>query len=439
MRDTRIHLHESSILGEKYYHIAHKSGLNIYLFPKNFTTAYALFAVKFGGADRAFRFPGEGEFTAISEGTAHFLEHKLFEREDGTDTFELFAQTGASANAFTSALSTAYLFSCTENFDDSLRILLEMVTHPHFTEESVKKELGIITQEILMGEDSPSQCLYYGMIRSLYAEHPLRVSVAGSAASISSLTPEILYACHRAFYNLNNMGLFICGNVSVDSVIAAADVCLTEASPFSAERIPFAEPKGVASPRFYKEMQVAKPLFSVGVKDCPAGMSPRDRMFRQCTMDIINDVLFSRAAQWRNLLYKEGVTGSSLSYGYCICDSFAYNALSGEASDPEEFYGRYTAYLEHVKRVGLDANSFERCRRVQYANCVASYDDTAEIAHSLMDMVLDGEELLAEPEIIASITLDDANRILREVFVQEQTVMAVVAPLGYKRKGVSEE
>jgi len=426
---TEITVRESEFLGEKYYCIAHESGLTICVFPKKRSTAYALFAARYGAADNCFRLQGEERFTEVPDGIAHFLEHKMFENEDGSDAFEQFAAAGANANAYTSALSTAYLFSCTENWEESLGTLLDMVTHPHFTDASVEKEKGIIAEEIRMGEDSPSRALYYGMIRSLYKENHLRINVAGTVSSIGEITPELLYRCHRIFYNLRNMGLFVCGDVTPEQVLAIADRHLTEAPKMTVERKENPEPEEVAARRYRRKMQVAKPLFAIGVKDTDIPADPGERMRRQAVLDIVNEILFSKSSPWRNSLYEEGLIGASLSYGYGICDRYAYNSFSGESRDPEEVYRRYAAYLAEMQETGIDPQSFERCKRVIYADCISAYDDTSEIAHALMDAVFDGEELFDEPAAIASVTLADAQKALREQFDESKTVMAVIEPL----------
>lgn len=419
----------STLLGEKYYTVHHKSGLVIYVCPKDVSTTVATLAVNYGGANLRFRLADEEKFTEIPAGVAHFLEHKMFEMEDGVDAFDYFAQTGADANAFTSSLTTCYLFSCTECFDESLEILLDMVSVPHFTEESVARERDIIAQEITMTEDQPSDAIYYGLMDALYENNGHRIRVAGTVDSISGITAETLRRAHSVFYNLRNMALFVCGNVTPECVMSVADAILVKAedAPFEVERM--IEPETVVHKRFYREMQVSKPLFCIGVKDTDISSDPRERMKKQCVMDILNDVLFSRSSPFRNELYESGLISSSMSYGFTHCLEVSHNILSGESSDPEAVYEKYRAYIEQIKEDGIDPAAFERCRRVLYANCVSSFDDASEICHNMMDTILDGEEPFEEPHIIASLTVDDANRVLRSLFREDATAMAVIAPL----------
>ena len=427
MRETVLQI--STLLGEKYYKIPHGSGLDIYVCPKNVSTTFASVAVNYGAADRQFRLAGEKGYTAIPDGTAHFLEHKMFEMEDGADAFDYFAETGADANAFTSSLTTCYLFSCTEEFEESLAILLDMVAHPHFTDESVEREKEIIAQEIKMSEDQPSDALYYGLMQLLYQKNNQRIRVAGTVESIADITADTLRRAHSVFYNLRNMTLFVCGNVTPETVIAVADQILTEAPEIPFDVLREEEPAALANKRFVQQMQVSKPLFCIGVKDIDISENPRERMKKQCVMDILNDVLFSRSSPFRNDLYENGWISSSMSYGFTHCLEFSHNVISGESHDPEAVYEKYAAYIAQMQKDGIDPAAFERCKRVLYANCVSSFDDASEICHNMMDTILDGEDPLEEPQVIASITLEDANRVLRALFCEDRTAMAVIMPI----------
>ena len=199
----------SEFLKEEYYKYTHKSGLEVYVFPKKLSTTYALFATRYGSIDSRFKLAGDEKFTEMPDGIAHYLEHKLFENPNGEDTFTRYAKYGASANAYTSNTMTAYLFSCTSNFKESLEILLDFVTTPYFTPETVEKEQGIIAQEIRMYDDHPFRRLYHMLLESLYEKHNVRINVAGTVESISHITADILYECYRVFYNLSNMKLIV--------------------------------------------------------------------------------------------------------------------------------------------------------------------------------------------------------------------------------------
>ena len=229
---TTILEHRNDSLGEMYYEIRHRSGLPIYVIPKDLSTTYALFATRYGSLDNCFSVNESEAPLTVPDGIAHFLEHKMFEAEDGTDTFERFAQIGASANAFTSNDMTAYEFSCTDEPYKALEILLDYVTHPYFTKENVQKEQGIIGQEIGMCDDNPMRRLYYELLNLLYAKDKVRINICGTKESIAEITPELLYQCYNTFYRLSNMALIICGRVECDPIIEVADRLL-QAEEFS--------------------------------------------------------------------------------------------------------------------------------------------------------------------------------------------------------------
>ena len=221
-----ITVKENARVGEKYYYAKHSSGLDIYLIPKKMSSAYALFCTRYGAVDNCFKLDGDAEFTRVPDGIAHYLEHKMFENEDGVDTFARFAKYGASANAFTSMDVTAYLFKCTENFGENLEILLAYVTSPYFTPETVEKEQGIIAQEIRGREDWPEIAQYMNLLRALYKDSQAKLNVAGTVESIREITAETLYKCYDVFYNLSNMFLCVSGDVTMEEIFAAADKIL---------------------------------------------------------------------------------------------------------------------------------------------------------------------------------------------------------------------
>ena len=222
-------------LGETVYTAVHPSGLEIRVMPKKgYDSAYAVFGVKYGSIDTAVK-NESGEFETIPEGTAHFLEHKLFESEE-LDAFERFAKTGASANAYTSFDKTCYLFSCSGNFKQNLDILLDFVRHPYFTQKTVEKEQGIIGQEIRMYRDVPDWRVLFNLLCAMYKNHPVRIDIAGTEESIAEISADLLYKCYENFYNLGNMALAVAGNVTVEEVIESADRLLTKDEEFSIDR-----------------------------------------------------------------------------------------------------------------------------------------------------------------------------------------------------------
>lgn len=424
-----ITVKRNDFLGEAYTKISHESGLDVYVFPKKLTTAFAVFGTKYGSVDNKFRLRDSGKLIEVPNGIAHFLEHKLFDNEDGTDTFSRYAETGANANAFTSFDKTAYLFSCTDNFEESLEILLDFVTKPYFTEKSVEKEQGIIAQEIRMGEDSPSRVLFFNMLEALYHSHPVRISIAGTVDSIAEIDADLLYKCYNTFYNLRNMALCVCGDVDVDTVVSVCDRVLKKAEEYSVERVIDPEPPYVLANRKTASMQVSKPLFEIGVKDTDIPEIPFERLKKAAGMSVLDEMLFSKSSRIFNELFEEGLISNSLEYGYSISEGFAFNELSGEADDPETVYSRIVDYIREKQKTGLDVSEFERCKKVIFADFIKIFDNTEEIAYELMSYVFEGCDLFDYAEAVKGLTFEFVSELLETSFKDECFAMSTVCPV----------
>ncbi len=419
----------NDFLKEEYYKFEHKSGLEVYVFPKKLSTTYALFATRYGSIDSKFKLAGDEKFTTVPDGIAHYLEHKLFENPNGEDTFSRYAKFGANANAYTSNTMTAYLFSCTSNFKESLEVLLDFVTTPYFTPETVAKEQGIIAQEIRMYDDHPVRRLYHMLLESLYEKHNVRINVAGTVESISHITADILYECYRVFYNLSNMKLIVCGDVTVDEVNEVCDKVLKEQAPTTIIRDYPEEKAEVFKSRAECAMQVAKPLFAIGVKNVDIPEDGYARMKMAATAEILNDVLFGKAGDFYNRLYEEGLLSSQFDFGYSMNQSFSFNELAGESSDPDAVYERFIACVEDAKKNGLSREDFERSKRALYAAMVKCFDSTDDIANYFLGYVLDNGDLLDYVDILSKITFEEVTEMLEAAYKPEYYALAIVKPL----------
>ncbi len=431
---TDIITKRSEFLREEYYTYKHKSGLDVYVFPKKLSTAYALFATRYGSVDSKFKLEGDKDFTVVPDGIAHYLEHKLFENPNGEDTFTRFAKYGASANAYTGNTMTAYLFSCTSNFSESLEILLDFVTTPYFTPETVEKEQGIIAQEIRMYDDHPFRRLYHMMLESMYEKHNVRINVAGTVESISHITADILYECYRVFYNLSNMMLIVCGDVTVDEVNAVCDKVLKEQAPVNIIRDYPEEKAEVFMARNEYAMQVARPIFGIGIKDTDIPEDGAARMKKSATADILNDVLFGKSGEFYNALYEEGLISPDFDAGYSICKSYAFNAAFGESDDPDAVFERFCDCIEAAKKNGLSVEDFERSKRALYANMVKWFDSTDDIANNFLQFRLDDGDLLDYADALAGVTVEDVTDMLHAAFRPEYYSLAIVKPLETEEK-----
>lgn len=423
----------SKFLREEYRVYHHSSGLDIYIFPKQMTTTYALFGTKYGAIHNRFTPEGETAPITVPDGIAHFLEHKLFVCEDGSDAFERFSEYGADANAYTSFNKTCYLFSCTDRFEDSLAELLDFVTHPYFTEESVQKEIGIISEEIRMYDDNPSDRCFYGMLEAMYQSHSIRRNICGSVESISQITPELLYDCYRSFYRLSNMALVVCGNVRDEEILTIADKVLhidqAKHSPVSCVNENTEESPSVFQSKRTQRMQVAKPLFNIGIKDTQIPDDPIARQRKDAAMSILDEMLFSRAGELYNRLIEQNMISPSLSYGYSISQSTAYNSIAGEADDPDAVLREIMDYVEHVKKIGLSKDDFLRGKRVMLAEFIKSFDSTDSIANNLFSFICEDCEIFSYADILADVSFEEVSRLLMSEFSKDAVALSVILPL----------
>ena len=427
-RETSITLHESKALRESYYDIRHKSGLHIYFIPKELSVTYALFATKYGSIDNVFRLAGEKAFTKVPEGIAHFLEHKMFEAEDGTDTFERFAKVGASANAFTSNDMTAYEFSCTDNVYEALEILLDYVTHPYFTKENVEKEQGIIGQEIQMCDDNPMRRLYQELLSNLYSKDGVRINICGTKDTIAQITPELLYRCYNTFYQLSNMAIVICGKADCEGIISVVDKFLTEQNEIKIDRYFEAEPKEIAKKRSVVPMSVGRPLFAIGIKDDRIPALGPDDAKHAATLQIAGDLLFGASSDFYNQMYDEGLLNSAFSCGYEMTRTCGFFMLWGETDDPEVVYDRVLSWITEKKENPPLEEDFLRLKRMAYGAHMRIYDSSSEIAYAFLSDLFAGVDLFEGADIIASITYEDVLKEIATFFKAERFSMSVIIP-----------
>lgn len=425
-----LKVRENKRLGEKYYYFRHDSGLAVYIFPKDLTTAYALFGTRYGSLDNCFRTGEDSDFITVPDGIAHFLEHKMFESEDGEDLFEKFARTGASANAYTSFMHTMYLFSCTENFKESLEILLSGVTSPYFTDENVAKEQGIIGQEIRMYEDNVHDALFQGMVKAMYRFNNVRKEIVGTVTSISEITPDILYKCYNTFYNLNNMALCVCGNININEVIEACDKILKKAPETSIESLWAAEkePCEVESARFTRKMQLSKPIFAIGIKDVDISQSAAERLKKRVVMETLAECLFGESSELSVSLYEIGAIRNPLSLYVDHNRAFSFIELHGESENPEEVFEKFKKYVEETKKSGISEEIFTRVLRSTYGELIGIFDSVGSIANEFLSFIMEDYDIFDYIETFEKITLDDVNSALRSMFKEKYYTLATVFP-----------
>lgn len=403
------------------------SGLTVAVVPRpGFSRKVAYFVTNYGSIHTKFTLDGE-ELTA-PDGVAHFLEHKMFELP-GRDVTAEFAALGAVPNAFTSYDMTAYYFSCTENFDESLGLLLEFVSTPYFTEESVEKEQGIIGQEIGMNEDSPDTRVFENLAQAMYARHPIQVPILGTRASIAEITPQILEQCHRAFYRPENMLLCVVGDVDPEAVRQIA-----------MERLPMGQRLDVVCQRAWPEdaagktalvktrMEVAMPMFQLGFKCEPLGSG--DAAIRQEVIgDLAAEALFGESSRLYLKLYEEGLIDSSFGGGFETVEGMAMLSCSGDSRDPEAVR---EAILEQARTLavqGIGQRDFLRMKRSALGRRIRDLDSPDSVCFRICAYHFSDFDYFRFPAVYRAVEVSEITDFIQRVVTRQRCGLSVVEPL----------
>ncbi len=412
-------------LGETVFCARHPSGLEIRVMPKRgYDSAYAVFGVKYGSIDTAVQ-NENGEFETIPEGTAHFLEHKLFESED-LNAFERFAKTGASANAYTSFEKTAYLFKGSENIPESLEILLDFVQNPYFTQQTVEKEQGIIGQEIRMYQDLPDWQVMFNLLKALYAKHPVRIDIAGTQESIAEIDADLLYRLYKNFYNPANMVLSVVGAIEPQEVFDIVDRCIKPADGKIIERKFEKENPTPVRDYIEERLSVACKQFLLGFKENVSEplLSLEDELASQIALEAVTG---KSSPLFKRLLDEELIDMgfySELFNGY----GFSCVMMGGTSIDPEKTASILREEIKRVQKDGIDSAAFERAKRKLYGRLVMGYNDIDDTANMMMNLHFNGYEPFAELEACKSVTLEKVQERLGAL-KEDAAALSVISPI----------
>ena len=411
-------------VGETMFHEKLENGLNVFVFPKpEFQKGYAFFATNYGGMD--MRFCLDGQWHDTPAGVAHYLEHKMFDTQEGNALQDL-AANGASPNAFTSNDITGYYFDSTEKFEENLRILLSFVSVPWFTQESVDKERGIIGQEIGMIEDDPHWKCYMNLMKALFQHHPIRVSVAGSVESIAEITPETLYACHKAFYDPANMVLCVAGPVDPEHICdVAQEILPKKAGPIAAKDYGEKEQPRAAQSYIEERMEVSAPIFQLGWKgDAP--VNGEDRLRQELVGGLALEMLLGNSTPLYAKLYREGLINQEFGYGYESSLGCAFLAADGESKAPEAVCAAVAAEAARIGREGVDPALWERVKKGVYGNRVRGLNSFENLCVGQAQAFFAGYDFLRFAEIFDSITQKEVEALIANWVTGERTALSVV-------------
>lgn len=411
------------LTGDTIYRTTHPSGLDIVVWPQpKACSSYAVFATRYGSVHNTLPTP-DGGIETLPEGIAHYLEHKLFESEEG-DAFTRFAVTGADANAYTSFERTAYLFQATENILPSLEILLDFVQHPYFTEETVRKEQGIIGQEIRMCEDDPDRCVLFNLLQAMYHNHPVRIDIAGTVESIADITAELLYRCYERYYNLHNMVLVVAGKITPDEVQDAADRLLRPAPPLTPLTFAVDEPPHVLKPYVEDAMPVAAPLFHLGFKE-PTMTHDASTV---AGSRLLTELIAGKSSALYARLMADGLINAQFGVEYFNGPGFGVWLFGGESADPMKVEAAVCEEIRRLQAEGIARARFDSLKKAIYGQIVSGLDDSSDCAELVLGHILDGISPLGELDALAAITCEDIERQLRERIPVEHRTLSVIRP-----------
>ncbi len=415
---------KSERTGDSCIHVKHKSGLDIYICEMpGFSSVEALFGTKYGSINTMFKMRDDEDYTVVPEGIAHFLEHKLFENED-CDVFELYAKTGASGNAFTSFDKTCYLFNCSKNYQESLRILLDFVQKPYFTQATVDKEQGIIGQEIKMTNDNPDWRLFFNLLRGMYHNHPVKIDIAGTVESIAQIDADLLYKCYYTFYNLNNMVLSIAGNIKAEEVLAICDECLKPCEDKGLETVFPDEPESIVTPEIYENQPVGATLFSIGYK-C-ASCSGMERLKKTMAASIAASMLTDASTDMYKKLLDEEIINSSFASEVFYGDGYFTVIFSGESDKPEIVRQNLADEIGRIIADGLNEKDFARIKKSTYGSLIRELNNVEAVANLLINAHMDGVSPYDTINVLSELTSGDVYEFIKNELCEEKTVLSVI-------------
>ena len=417
---------ESLKVKEKVYIEKLENGLTVMIIPKpGILKKYIIWGTHYGSNDSTFIVPGETEPTEVPEGVAHFLEHKMFEQENGVNSLDALTALGVEANAYTTNDHTAYLYECTDNFYEALDEFMDYVQHPFFTDENVEKEKGIIGQEIMMYDDYPDWQVYLNTMKAMYNNNPIKIDITGTIETISHIDKEILYKCYNTFYNPGNMAMVICGDFEPEKILEDVKKRLIpNKANGEIKRIYPEEPENIAKERIEQQMEVSQSLYSIGIKD--KVVKQEEKIKRHISIEILLNLIFGKSSKLYQNLYKEGIIYSTPSLDYEFSDKYAHVIVSGQSNNTEEVYNRFKQEVKELKINGINQEDFERIKKKIYGLYIKEYNDVSDIARMFLADYFKGINSFDYLEQIDSVNIEYVTQVAKELFNEQKMVLSVV-------------
>lgn len=414
---------------ETLYREVLENGLEIIVLPKpGFQKTYATFATKYGSVDNHFAVGDEAPLK-VPDGIAHFLEHKMFEEPDGHDVFATFSKQGAAANAYTSFDRTVYLFSATEQIDENLTTLIDFVQRPHFTEQNVEKEKGIIAQEINMYNDNADWRVYYGLFEAMFQKHPIADDIAGTVESIYQIDKDLLYRCYNTFYHPSNMLLFVVGGVDAAHIIELVkqNQAQKNFAPLGEiKRFFEAEPKELRQQRKEKQLPVSLPKCMLGFKEPEVTVQGEELLKLEVVSKLMLDIMFGSSSSFYQSLYDQQLIFDSFGHEYNCAEQYAFSVIGGDTPDPDALIEAVRSYIEQTLQSGISAERFESVKRKKIGNYLRMLNSPEAIATQFTRYRFRNCDMFNMLNYYQQCTLEDVNARLKAHFDFEQMATSIV-------------
>lgn len=412
----KIDVETNSITGDKVYKTTLSNGLRLYIAPKQgFIKKTGMFGTIYGSLENDFIDIVSGERKKVPDGIAHFLEHKLFEQE-GENVLDVFAKMGVSANAYTSYDQTVYYFETDKNHQECLKKLIGFVSNPHFTDENVEKEKGIIIQEMKMYEDNPEAVVYDNLMKAMYINNPIKINIAGTMESIPKITKELLYTCYNTFYNPKNMFYIVVGDVDIDETIEVLEKEIKKSinQKPSGEVVKFIkqEPENVAKKEIIKKLNISNNLVCVGFKMKPA--NGKENIKRDIITQFLNEMCFSNISDFYETLYKKNIVTHEPSITYESGENFAHLVISGYAEKIEVFEKELLNYIKELKEKGVDSKLFEIVKLKKEGENIYNLEKATYTYRNIIESIIQKTNVYDNQEILSKISKNDIDEFVKE-------------------------
>lgn len=419
-------------IDEKMYHEQMDNGLDVYILPKKgFSKTFVTFTTKYGSIDNKFVPRGQAESISVPDGIAHFLEHKMFEKEDG-DVFQKFSGYGAAANAFTSFTRTAYLFSATNQLYENTETLLNFVQEPYFTKATVDKEKGIIGQEITMYDDLPDWRLYFGTIDNMYHNHPVKIDIAGTIESIDQITAEHLYTCYETFYHPSNMLMFVVGAVEPEEMMSYIRENQSKkefAEPSEINRIFPDEPSDVAKKENTLFMDVQKPKVYVGLKGKETSLQGEAMLKHELAVQLTLELAFGRASDFYFQAYEKGWLDESYSFDFTLEKGFGFGIIGSDTSVPEELTNAIKQELAKIEEMWpFGHDDLDRVRKKKIGYFLRALNSVENIANQFTRYAFNEMDLFDAVPVLENMTVADLQEAFKSVQGESQQTVFSILP-----------